>query len=1123
MAGYFITHDIYEEWALEKFIEIKHIRSVNNRQFLDSIGQSLQIRRSVRNWLSDKLYNKESSIIDLVNDTFNSDDIDSFWKDEILVSVLLSEYSNDFFEIFKEKLLQDNCTSLKRMCFLLRIACKEVDKELIKKIGIEKIKVNDYYFTKPIGFGWESIINFVYENIDSIDINKISFILPVLKDWNNKYHEGETTKYASLIALKYYQNIIDKKIFWNKEELEREIISTIVYGSKEITLELSKIVSEIIEKNWKKHNDPYEELCKYCLENIGGYLFTRSMPTELLRIAKLFWTKDGEVDNYGRLEIEDYFKIERSYQNYYPSSAVQTPIYNLLRVSFNETLDFIIDFANETGTAYLESTLSENEKFKVNIFYNEDCTKERYVSHRLWCMYRGTQRSTELLESIHMALEKRLLEIGRIMDGELLTKWLKYILEKAQTESLTAIVCSIVNAYPDKTFEIAKILFKTKEFFHFDKSRADLDIDGKRMMGFDYGINNRQKQHIAERNSSFEDENRKISLEDTFLSYLLIQGEGLSEEKFQERAQELYEILDNYYAEIKGEYSIAHNNWRMVLSKMDLRKMKVEEVKVEEGTLLKLEPIIDKKLKAYKNNELKRIEYKFKYIKLENWAELRLKSNEKYKEFIEYEENIQLAFDQLIDIISIIEQENEEELYLFHSSLPYKICVILLRDFNDEISKENKLVCIEIIMKAIGKPFAENYGYQVNDGVELSYSNINLVLKEAPRFEKDILEYLILTLLDDTSLGGYGNFSQYAVNPIREFLLLEKPELAETIVFGYMYLAPIYDKYEEEKREKIWKGNKEHLTAFEMMRNFRSVFEKEINRVIDGSISISEISNIKQIDNLILGKAFNLISDREYSSEISKMQRMIIDVFATTFFEKDDEKISYTIQDNFFRDYTKVVLLSSDAQRINLINPFLENFCCKEGLSELFTAFFINAETFGCYENFWKVWQLFKDAVISSCDGFDPDTVKHDYNYRLQDEMIKGFLLINRYWNDEITTCKVLKPKDYLFFEDFVKMLPNYPAVIHSVARLINGIGSIYSKKGITWMAQIIEVGGDAELRMVDEDTALLIEAVVKKYILINRSEIKKHKRMMDEILIILNWLVERGSATGYLVREDII
>lgn len=53
LYGYFITHDIYEEWELEKFIDISYQTNVSDyRKFLESIGTSLPVRRPFRNWLS---------------------------------------------------------------------------------------------------------------------------------------------------------------------------------------------------------------------------------------------------------------------------------------------------------------------------------------------------------------------------------------------------------------------------------------------------------------------------------------------------------------------------------------------------------------------------------------------------------------------------------------------------------------------------------------------------------------------------------------------------------------------------------------------------------------------------------------------------------------------------------------------------------------------------------------------------------------------------------------------------------------------------------------------------------------------------------------------------------------
>jgi hypothetical protein len=126
IAGYFITHDIYEEWALEKIIEREFLKKTSNQDFFEKIGQSLSIRRSFRNWLSEKLLLKDGDIKNFIEEAIDSKEIKVFWKDEILVSVLLSNYSKVFFDLFKDELLSDEQKLLRKLTFILRIACKEV-------------------------------------------------------------------------------------------------------------------------------------------------------------------------------------------------------------------------------------------------------------------------------------------------------------------------------------------------------------------------------------------------------------------------------------------------------------------------------------------------------------------------------------------------------------------------------------------------------------------------------------------------------------------------------------------------------------------------------------------------------------------------------------------------------------------------------------------------------------------------------------------------------------------------------------------------------------------------------------------------------------------------------------
>ena len=54
-------------------------------------------------------------------------------------------------------------------------------------------------------------------------------------------------------------------------------------------------------------------------------------------------------------------------------------------------------------------------------------------------------------------------------------------------------------------------------------------------------------------------------------------------------------------------------------------------------------------------------------------------------------------------------------------------------------------------------------------------------------------------------------------------------------------------------------------------------------------------------------------------------------------------------------------------------------------------------------------------------------------------------------------------------------------------------------------------------------NTIYYIENLVRRYIFTNRREVKTKLTVKKEVLAILYFLIERGSVTGYLLREDIL
>lgn len=530
-GGYFITHDVYEEWALEKIIEREFIKSEDYKSFFDAIGSSLPIRRAFRGWLSEKLFDNKDEVKYLIEESIIDNEIKNFWRDEILVSVLLSDYSEIFFYLFENKLLEENQQLLMRIIFLLRRACKEIDEDFLRLFGIQKIEgiTLKTLFTKPKGSGWNCVIDFVHKYKNTFGLQNINIILQLLDDWNNKNKNGETTKKASQIALYYYDEITKNGGFGYsyRDEKKEQLIRIILQGASEIKDELKAIFDEVIAQKQTNYRDKYYELIKTILISIThNFEVIKCLPNYVIKLADLFWfqtpkQKERYLDSIAG--VEKYFSLSEMHDSdYYPSSAFQTPIFQLLRFSSQETIDFILSFTNKTVECYAKSEL-KNEVEEVEIFINEKKTIKQYISNRLWNMYRGTQGTTSLLESIHMALEKWLLEYAKVTSSEELENRCRYLIENSKSASITAAVTSVVLAQPSKLFNIAKILFQTKEFFLYDNGRYSLEQCVKSYYSIGYGLNYQHKIFQDERIKTCEDAHRKFSLEHIALQYQLFQ------------------------------------------------------------------------------------------------------------------------------------------------------------------------------------------------------------------------------------------------------------------------------------------------------------------------------------------------------------------------------------------------------------------------------------------------------------------------------------------------------------------------------------------------------------------------------------------------------------------------
>jgi len=1127
-AGYFITHDIYEEWALEKKIAADYIRKAQNKEFFELIGGSFPVRRSFRNWISERLLMEDQSIRQFISQIILEDDIATFWKDELWISILLSDHSREFFELFREELLNNDQALLRRLTFLLRLTCKEVDYDIFKQLGIADLNLLSmkYILTKPKGSGWQNAIRFIHDNLDRIGIKNIRYVHPLIHEWNQKVKKGETTRLSSMIALKYFQWTIEEDVYLSRDDDKQNLLQTILHGASEIKTEMEGIFEGVLQNRWNSHRDPYYGLMKAILTEMDALPVWETLPEYVLKVADLFWfrTHHDEESPYRRLNIEEEFGLNDNYNfKYFPASPYQTPIYFLLRFSLKKTIDFILTFTNKTVESFAKSRFAVNEIQEVNVFIEESQFIKQYICNRLWCIYRGTQVSTYLLESIHMALEKYFLEIGKNIDAEILESWLLYLLRNSKSVSIPAVVTSIVLAYPEKTFNVAKVLFQTKEFFLYDLTRFMLDQQQKSSLialrdGFG-GPRYTNALHEEDRIKTCDEPHRKKSLESLALNYQYFRGEGISEEEAKERQQVIWSIFDKYYSQLPDESHETDDDktWRLFLARMDSRKMKVSTEVKDEGVVITFNPEIDPNLKEYSEAALKQSSEPMKYIALRLWASYKKDKDERSKQYEQYDNNPQLALRETKEIIKRFEQGEDESFHLFNHSIPADVCSILLTDFFDKLSEEEREYCKDVVLDFAKVPINPYYRYQISDGTTSAIYALPALFQNYPTERKTIKLILLLTLFNDypVDIGGY---SRYSVFPSRAILKLWENYFddMQSLLIGYLLLKPQYEEQREKLRQESYKKGVFEINEGQHHEDFLKEHEHDLEKIVGNTISVDDLKNLEQTELYILNTGFQLIPLKTANVGHKLLALSIISTFATSLLSRDrEDKIDYSVRHSFLEKLAYFVLSSSERDIPDYLNPFLNGFNSSEAIADLFEQFILAEDRLDTYDKFWQVWILFFVKMVALCKEGD--------GYWYVDKIIKSYLFAQTPWKETSTDWHAFKDSNSRFFEDIAKNIGHCPTTLYALAKSLNNIADRYLNLGVSWLSGILTRNKELWTGKLETDTLYYLEKLVTKYVYKEREKIRRTRQLKEEVLVILDFLVERGSVVGYMLRDNIL
>lgn len=1022
----------------------------------------------------------------------------------------MSENDSIFTKHLYNILEKENYALLPRAVHLLNTACKVIDNDFCQKLFTpDEMKTNIIYrYVKPAGMGWNYLISYIYAQRDRIAWSSItiSLIIEMLYAWTKHNPEGPTTRSAGLLALFLYTKAsgIDRTYRLDKSQISK-VCDAILFSANEINTELSDILEEVISKEQINHRELYYDLCNHLLENsFNTGKLCESNPDIVIKLARCYWVKSNQsVQEWEHSnDIGVYFGLHKHTDHlYHPASAFQTPILALLRSAPVQTIDFIIELFNYTTNVYKNSHLNIDyeECDEIEITLSNDKKIHQTISDRLWKMHRGTHVAPNLLASILIAFERWLYDILPKLPEKTSDDFCMNLISRTNSAAITSVILSMVIAYPQKLFKTACCLLQTKEIFHYDISR----ITSESTVGLLLGLSN-EKIFTNERQKSNSLPFRKKRFEEILLEYQIIQVDTMDEEH-EAKITELYSAIDKSFLpeEELPEYA------KFALYRMDLRKMSLSKVEDKDGNKQialihqlseAMAQVQKQKQKTGKENE--------KYSRLRLWATAHME--QKHSEYIQYSEYESDPINALNDGLGFV--RDPCSIQLDNSFMVY-IAAVLLIDFQDELDKSSFDTCLQIILSKIQKVIDEQSYHSVGDGTDAAIATLPALLGKTKKgtVEEDPVILLLMLLCD------WGFQRDYAIKIFSEKMWKNK-ELSPKMITLFIYLKPLYDK-------EVSKHN--GISPFAFFKKHKSLIKSTLEEPIQPLPDCSVLSSSALITlNMLMP-----VEPCDLTFTVLEQTGVLLwpKIFKDRWQHHDDDDWPGKYEQcTSYIDWLSKVLLYLDSkeqtQVLTLLSPHLIGYDRFEDLlSNIITA----EDGLKRVQAFWNIWNRLFSTIEALCENEKESILKTSQTTigshygRRSDELITTYLLAFRWWTDGIKGWHTIRKEDGTFFATAVTKIGYHPAVLYSIARILNSVGYIYVNEGIKWLATLILNNSHLYTCDLPINTLYFIEEYVQQFCNNYRNDIKRNAEIKNALNTVLSFLVDRGSTCGYMLREQ--
>lgn len=1114
-GGFAPAHDVLEDWAVSRFIAQEFQTNAGNQvQFLNAVGTEPAMRRGFRLWLREALEAPDSQqVMDFVLSAFQRVDVQAVWRDEIAVAVLQSENAGTFIKRVEQLILDDNKAFYQRLVHVLRTACKGPNESFLGTYGLATFRNHialASIFVVPVGSGWRELILFTHRNLATFGLQDANTVLGLLKDWAQGLGPVDPlpveAQAVSQICLKYWGLLTAQNLY--ADNLGKEFLRLLFKIPHAASNEVEALIRSALAKDARGHHE--RTVLELVTKSIECQPLCAHLPLLVIGVTEKTWRLQSRrhSDYRSHADLDEFFGFEHSVHfNYFPESALQGPFLFLLVSHPDVAVDFVVRLVNQAALSYSQSRIGhEAQSVQLPTAIG---SHPLVASARLWALYRGMMPGPQVLECALMSLEAWLL--GQAKKGNNIRGVFRKILDTSSSSATIAVLASVAVAYSKALGEEVLPLLGVREFYRWDFERSHQEqsyVNGMRsMLGASTG--DIKEIYYQERKDADDLPHRKSNLEE--LAFRLQLGP---------LRDQVWAILDQFHAALPPEenQSEADKMWRIALHRMDVRHFRAEEAK-ESGQIILTpgEPAADLQLHITQAEEA--------FAPVRRRMQLARWGMTKFNREPQSTDAFPDWHDALHEAQALWElQPSETDEILLDMSGPSFVAAYLIREHYTEINPADlawcrRIIIEEVLCKDAKKTRDARIAKNPFDGSRPSACVLPLLLKGSVDAKiRSQLEACIAVAVTHTS----EEVRDYAAEGIRSWLWDIDAQLAKACVGGVFELASVENKIRRDlrrRREFSMAGEDNAVQA--AIANTRG---RIANREAVAALKLPVV-NLETHDYPELLDAVSMVKPDTNDAELRSLVMANLDALLREAMTAEDpqsrnqDSATYEFQYAFSKLFARFALASpvEEATKIgDLLRTYVDR--CPKCLGVLLENFPTEEDRVRSGVVFWGIWNRVSEPIFEHRLLRGSSRI---WGYDELRKLVRVLLFADVKLNDGVKEWTLLTANRN-FLERATAAVGNTKAGFGALLSLLSSAGQAFLPDAITLLSQALETPARGDL-LDDTNSVFELEILLRKVCYEHGTAIRQRPEQHRAALRLLDQLVERGSHTGFRLRDYII